>query len=393
LSLGELRRELLADLDRLRDLAGYLRAGWPRYNTLFGRDSLISAWQTLGIDPSIARATLLVLAKFQGHSIDDASEEEPGKILHEYRFEPAAQAELPGWKFPYYGSVDSTPLFLVVASAYLARTGDRALLSTLWPAIERAHAWMTKFGDIDGDGFLEYRSRNPRALFHQGWKDGSEDHLKISPPVALVEVQGYAIMAHRGFADMAEKSEAAAGAARARELADGLQSALARAFWWAKEGTFYLALDGAKRPRAAVTSNPGHLLVTGVLERPVARSLVGRLFRKDLWTPYGIRTHASSEPDFNPYGYHTGTVWPHDNWIIYKGLQAMGFRQEAGRVREALLNAREELGKLPELYAVVDDSIVDLSEAPVAGTQANPVQAWASAGLLEMIDQTERSSP
>ena len=386
MSLRELRRELLADLEKLRDPAGYLRAGWPRYSTLFGRDSLISAWQTLGIDPSIARATLLVLAKYQGTSIDDSSEEQPGKILHEYRFDPAAQAELPGWKFPYYGSIDSTPLFLVVASAYVARTGDRELLSHLWPAIEAAHAWMRKFGDTDGDGFLEYRSRNPRALFHQGWKDGSEDHLKISPPVALVEVQGYAILAHRGFADLAERRGMSAEAGRARELAAGLQGALARAFWWPAEGTFYLALDGAKRPRTAVTSNPGHLLITGALEQRTARSVVDRLFRNDMWTPYGVRTHATTEPDFNAYGYHMGPVWPHDNWILYKGLQSMGFHREATRIREALLNAHDTLGKIPELYAVVDDSIVDLSESPVAGTRSNPVQAWASAGLLEMID-------
>jgi len=385
LSLRELRRELLADLEKLRDPAGYLRAGWPRYNTLFGRDSLISAWQTLEIDPSIARATLLVLAKYQGTSIDDSSEEQPGKILHEYRFDPAAQAELPGWKFPYYGSIDSTPLFLVVASAYVARTGDRELLSHLWPAIEAAHAWMRKFGDTDGDGFLEYRSRNPRALFHQGWKDGSEDHLKISPPVALVEVQGYAILAHRGFADLAERRGMSAEAGRARELAAGLQGALARAFWWPAEGTFYLALDGAKRPRTAVTSNPGHLLITGALEQRTARSVVDRLFRNDMWTPYGVRTHATTEPDFNAYGYHMGPVWPHDNWILYKGLQSMGFHREATRIREALLNAHDTLGKIPELYAVVDDSIVDLSKSPIAGTQSNPVQAWASAGLLEMI--------
>ena len=385
MSLRELRRELLGDLEKLRDPAGYLRAGWPRYNTLFGRDSLISAWQTLEIDPSIARATLLVLAKYQGTSIDDSSEEQPGKILHEHRFDPAAQAELPGWKFPYYGSIDSTPLFLVVASVYVARTGDRELLSNLWPAIERAHAWMTKFGDMDGDGFLDYRSRNPRALFHQGWKDGSDDHLKISPPVALVEVQGYAILAHRGFADLAERRGMSAEAGRARELAAGLQGALARAFWWPAEGTFYLALDGAKRPRTAVTSNPGHLLITGALEQRTARSVVDRLFRNDMWTPYGVRTHATTEPDFNAYGYHMGTVWPHDNWILYKGLQSMGFHREATRIREALLNAHDTLGKIPELYAVVDDSIVDLSKSPIAGTQSNPVQAWASAGLLEMI--------
>lgn len=389
MSPRNVRRELLRDLENLRDSAGYLRAGWPRYNTLFGRDSLISAWQTLSTDPSIARSTLRTLAHYQGQSLDDVSEEEPGKILHEHRFDPSAQAELPGWKFPYYGSVDSTPLFLIVASAYASRTGDRELPSTLWPAVERAHAWITKFGDIDGDGFLEYRRRNPSGLFHQGWKDGGEDHLKIPPPVALVEVQGYAVMAHRGFAQLATLVEQLPKAARARALAERLQAALPQAFWWESEGTFYLALDGGKRPRAAVTSNPGHLLISGALDDQTAKAVVARLFRKDMWTPYGIRTHASSEPDFDPYGYHTGSVWPHDNWIIYKGLRRMGFHREADQIREALLDAHRNLGKIPELYAVVDDSIVDLSGSPVGRTRANPLQAWASAGLLDMIADVE----
>lgn len=388
MSLRDLRQQLLADLGRLRDPEGYLRAGWPRYHTLFGRDSLVSAWQTLGLDPSIARATLRVLARHQGRAIDDLSEEEPGKVLHEHRIEPAARAEMPDWKFPYYGSIDSTPLFLVVAAAYVSRTDDRDFLRELWPAVDRAHGWIQEFGDLDRDGFLEYRRRNPHGLFHQGWKDGSSDHLRISPPVALVEVQGYAVMAHRAFAALAARLGNHREATHWEAVADDLVVTLSRAFAWPEQGTFFLALDGAKRPRDAVTSNPGHLLMAGVLEPPAADALVDRLFRRDMWTPFGIRTHASSEPDFDPYGYHLGTVWPHDNWMIWRGLRAMGYRGEADRIRDALVAAHESLRKIPELYAVVDDAIVDLSESPRSGTRANPVQAWASGGLLDMLSNS-----
>lgn len=385
MSVEELRRQLLGELDRLRAPEGYLRAGWPRYHTLFGRDSLISAWQMLYSDPSIARATLQILAKYQGRRIDSSSEQEPGKILHEYRFDPASQRELPGWVFPYYGSVDSTPLYVILAAAYFERTRDRGFMDSLWPAIQAAVAWINNYGDKDRDGFIEYARKNPAALFHQGWKDGSADHLKIRPPVALVEVQGYVFAAYRAFAAMAREIGVSVGIEESSQHADQLRERFNEAFWWPKEGTFFLALDGEKHPRSAVTSNPGHLLFTGIVDEDKRAAIARRLLREDMWTPYGIRTHATSEPDFDPYGYHTGTVWPHDNWIIWRGLRDCGFREEAERVREALFLAHEELGHLPELYAVVDDKIVDLSVRPVAGTAANPIQAWSIGALLDML--------
>ena len=378
------RQALLADLDKLRDPQGYLRAGWPRYHTLFGRDSLISAWQTLRVDSSIARSTLQVLASYQGRRVDPVAEEEPGKILHEHRFDSASRAELPGRVFPYYGSVDSTPLFLVVAGAYLATTGDAGFLEELWHALVAAHTWMTTYGDPDRDGFLEYKSRNPSALFHQGWKDGSEDHLKIRPPVALVEVQGYAYAAHLAFAEISRSLARRKEAEEALDAAERLRVRVNHAFWWPEQGTFYLALDGAKRPRAAVTSNPGHLLATGVVDTEKIAPLVRRLFARDLWTSYGIRTHSTAEPDFDPYGYHTGTVWPHDNWFLYRALRAVGYAREADQVREALFRAYSLLGEIPELYAVVDDHVIDLSSGAVHGTQANPIQAWSLGALLDM---------
>jgi glycogen debranching enzyme len=371
-----------------------LFAGAPRYKTLFGRDSLISAWQMLSIDPSIASATLRVLASYQGRSTDARSEEEPGKILHEHRFDAASRAELPDWKFPYYGSVDSTPLFLIVAGEYVRQTNDLRLLRDLWPAVVAAHQWVQTRADLDGDGFIEYERKNPRGLFHQGWKDGSDDHLGVSPPVALVEVQGYAYAAHQAFAFLAHVLGRDDQVVAVLPAADTLRGRINEEFWMDDRGFFGLALDGKKQLRRAVTSNPGHLLLCKAVESRRLERTINRFFHDDLWTEYGVRTHASSEPDFDALSYHRGTIWPHDNWFLYRGLRALGRVSDARRILEALLRAHEELGKIPELYAVVDGRIVDLSTAsPTAKVQANPLQAWSSAGLLDMMSQDEDAEP
>ncbi|TLZ93032.1 MAG: hypothetical protein E6J95_08215 [Methanobacteriota archaeon] len=384
MDLSAVRARLWDDLNRLRASAGYLRAGAPRYSTLFGRDSLISAWQMLELDPSIAAATLRVLAAHQGHRMDSRSEEEPGKILHEHRFEKSQQAELPDWGFPYYGSIDSTPLFLIVADAYVAATGDETMLKELWSAIGAAYHWMVEFGDLDGDGYLEYSRKNPHGLWHQGWKDGSEDHLRIAPPVAMVEVQGYAVAAHRAYARLARRRGLGDASLRAEASADRIRIALNRDFWMPKSQFFALALDGSKHLRTAITSNPAHLLAVQAVGEERIEPLVSRLFADDLWTPYGLRTHASSEPDFDPYGYHLGTIWPHDNWFLYRGLKLLGRDPEARRIRDAMLRVWEELGCIPELLAVVHGKLEDLSHGG-HGVGANPLQAWSSAGLLDMI--------
>jgi len=393
MNLERLRARLAEDVERLRAPEGYLRAGSPRYFTLFGRDSLISAWQTLRYDPRIAESTLRVLASYQGRRTDPRSEEEPGKILHEHRFDPASQKELPDWGFPYYGSVDSTLLFLIVADEYGRHTGDERLAADLWPALLAAHRWMDVHGDLDGDGFIEYQRKNPHGLFHQGWKDGSVDHLRIEPPAAMVEVQGYAVAAHRAFAALAERRGQVELAREARAQAMRVGDALNRSFWMPDAGYYALALDGGKRMRRAITSNPGHLLLMGAVPDDRMAATVSRLFRDDLWTPYGVRTHATSEPDFDPFGYHLGTVWPHDNWFLYRGLRAAGFEREAGRVRDALLRAYEELKGIPELYAVVDDRLIDLSATPKGDTRANPLQAWSAGALIDLLGEGEALSP
>lgn len=393
MSRDDLVRRLEEDLRGLRAPDGYLLAGAPRYHTLFGRDSLIAAWQTLGHDPTIARDTLRVLARFQGRRTDARAEEEPGKILHEHRLDEASRAELPQWTFPYYGSVDATPLFLVVAHEYVRRTGDDTLLRELWGTLTAAWRWMVRFGDADGDGYLEYERRNPDGLLHQGWKDGWKDHLRIVPPVALVEVQGYAFAAHRAYASLAVRMGEPALARHVTDRAASLFEGLNRDFWMEDRTFFALALDGAKRPRETITSNPGHLLAMGAVVRERVPAVVDRLFREDLWTPYGIRTHSTSEPDFDPHGYHTGTVWPHDNWFSYRGLRLLGYRREADRIRDALRRVHEALGRIPELYAVVDGQLVDLSGEPREGTRANPIQAWSSGALLDMLLESGAPSP
>jgi len=229
-------------------------------------------------------------------------------------------------------------------------------------------------------------------LFHQGWKDGSVDHLGIRPPVALVEVQGYACAAHQAFAFLAEALDRKDRVEGALQAAKRIRHRLNDVFWMEDQGFFAIALDGTKRLRRAITSNPGHLLLCGAAEPRRINPIVQRFFCDDLWTSYGVRTHATSEPDFDAMSYHQGTVWPHDNWFLYRGLLAVGRREEAERIRGALLLAYRELGKMPEHYAVVDDKLVDLSiAAPNVGVRANPLQAWASGGLLDMISRDEGS--
>jgi glycogen debranching enzyme len=372
-------------MERLKSPRGYLNAGYPRYNTLFGRDSLISAWQMLEIDPSIARATLQILAKYQGKAVNPRAEEELGKILHEYRFSLEEQAELPHWDFPYYGSVDSTPLFIILAGRYFRRTGDKTFLLEIWDNIVAAFNWIRDYGDKDGDGYVEYERRNPHGLFHQGWRDGAEDHLKIQPPVAIVEAQGYVHAAYQGLVFLAEELGKNDISGEASEGSEVLRRRFNEDFWMERENYFALALDGGKRQREAITSNPGHLLFTGIVAQDKIKPLISRLFQPDLWTPYGIRNHSSENPDFDPYSYQLGSVWPYDNWIIYTGLRDLGFDRHADQIKKGLLRAYRELGHIPELYVVVDDKIVDLSASPMRGTSANPLQACASAGLLEMI--------
>jgi len=383
---------LLSDMEVLKAPKGYLKAGNPYFDTLFGRDSLIAAWQMLRIDSRIAKATLYWLAFYQAETINDKADREPGRILHVLRNN---LSDMPNREYAYFGSADSTPLFIIVAGEYFKVTLDKDFLLQIWSNIVAAVNWMAVYGDADDDHLVEYERKNQYGDFHQGWKDCVEDHLQISLPVAIVEVQGYAYAAYRAAADLAVqlgKDELFANSWF--EKAEGLRRTFHRSFWWEEESYYYLALDGSKKPRESITSNPGHLLFTGIVPEEVLEKVIERIFQPDLFTPYGIRTVSENDPAFDPFSYHLGSVWPHDNWIVYNGLKKLGFEKEANRIKQALLLAYQELECMPELFRVEGGRIFPLTEGPEyvhhPGPNlgyANRLQAWAICALLDMLQE------
>jgi glycogen debranching enzyme len=375
-----LKQRLLLDLRKLKDRRGFLKAGLPRFDRLFGRDSLISAWQLLDAKPGIAKATLEILSQYQGKVINDEKEEEPGKILHELDFKQKFHPKH-RFPFPYYGSVDSTLLFLILFSFYYKKTKDKKFLDLHWENILKAIHWIEEYGDKDKDLFVEYQKKSKNGLFHQGWKDGFNDHLKINPPVALVEVQGYQYLALREIASLAEEKKDWDLVDKLEGRAWELKKKFNKKFWMEDKKYFALALDGKKQQRKAITSNPGHLLFTGIIrEKEKIDFVVKRLFEKDMFTPYGIRTHSGLEEDFDPKFYHLGSVWPHDNWIIAQGLKKLGYQKEYQKIRKAILRAYKELGYLPEYYVVVNGKItVYLPQPPCY------LQAWSLGALFNFL--------
>lgn len=372
--------KLEANIRALEDREhGYIRAGLPRFNALFGRDSCIVSWQLINYDPSIARRTIEILARLQGKKIDDKSEEEPGKIVHEWHPNPAEYKTLQ-WPLPYYGSVDSTPLFIYLCGLYYEKTVDTEWLTEYWPHILAALEWCEKYGDIDGDALLEYERKNPAGLMHQGWKDSRMNHLNISPPVELIEVQGYYYAALREAAELALMLKDTKLARRLKTRSEKVKKNCLKKFWLADQSFFASVFAESNFADKRVMSNPGHLLFTGILDEcdDKIKKTVGRLFQGDMWTSYGIRTHAESNPDFNPTSYHLGSIWPHDNWIIAQGLKKYGYEKEYQKIKQGLLKVYNELDEIPELYAVVDHKI---EKIPVA---CSP-QAWASGALLNFI--------
>lgn len=373
----ERRRKVLRELKELRGTEGYLRAGKQSYFRLFGRDSLIAAWEVLKWNSGICRATLEILSRLQGKIVHKEREEEPGKILHETEFGRGKHPDL-GFPFPYYGSVDATPLFIIVFSFYVKKTNDKKFFQNHWGNVLMALHWMKKYGDKDRDYFLEYERKNPKGLFHQGWKDGTEDHLTIEPPVAIVEAQGYQYLALQEAAELACIQRDWGLEEQLKERASGLRKEFNKKFWMEDKRYFALALDGKKRQRKAITSNPGHLLFAGIVEGDKIDYVVERLFAPDMWTEYGIRTHSLEEQDFDWQSYHMGSVWPHDNWIIAEGLRKLGYFTQYLRIKKALLRAYEKLGCLPELYGVTP-------EGEIRMLPANYPQAWASGALLDFL--------
>lgn len=365
-----------------------ISAGIPWFTAPFGRDSIIASLQVLMVNPEIARETLLFLASTQGEEVDEWTEEEPGKILHELRRgEMAACREIP--HIPYYGSVDSTPLFLILIGETLRWTGDLGLIRRLMPHAERALEWIDAYGDIDGDGFVEYARRSPRGLVNQGWKDSGDgvsfpDGTIPEPPIVLIEVQGYVYAAK---SEMAEVYAALGNSRRSSELraeAAALRQRIDDAFWMEDRGFYALALDARKQRVPTITSNPGHLLWAGVPSPEQARRMTGVLLNAEMFSGWGIRTLARHQAVYNPLSYHNGTIWPHDNALIALGMARYGLRREAASVFNALLDAALHFRyhRLPELFCGIWREETD---APVAYPVSCSPQAWASGAIFQML--------
>jgi glycogen debranching enzyme len=377
-------RALYIEVDGEQVISG----GIPWYSTVFGRDSIITSLQTLLLNPHVARDTLRYLARRQGTRGDAFTEEEPGKILHELRRgEMARSGEIP--HVPYFGSVDATPLWLVLLHETWRWTGDAELVRELLPNAKRALGWIDRYGDVDGDGFVEYGRHSPKGLVNQGWKDSGDgvpwpDGRRPIPPIALAEVQGYVYDAKIRMADLFQSFGDPARADLLRSEAARLQAAIRREFWLEELDTFALALDGAKQPLPTIASNAGHLLWSRVPTAEQAARLARRLLDADLFSGWGIRTLSALHPAFNPMSYHNGSVWPHDNAIVVLGLSLYGRARDALPVVRALHEAavRAELQRLPELFCgLARERGVRWVRYPVSCAP----QAWASGAFFMLL--------
>jgi glycogen debranching enzyme len=366
----------------------YLAAGVPWFTTLFGRDALISAYEAIAMRPALAVATLEVLAVRQATADDPTRDANPGKMLHELRTgEMAHTGELPFGR--YYGSVDATPLWLILLGETFAWTGDMGLVDRLWPHALAALEWIDRFGDLDGDGFVEYQRRAPRGLLNQGWKDSSDSvrdrHGRpMTSPIALAEVQGYVHEAKQRMADLARRRGEGDLAARLEREAAELRARFEAAFWVEDLGYYAMALGPDKRPADAITSNIGQALWGGIISPVRARAVVDRLTSADCDSGWGIRTYASGQPGYNPLGYHTGSVWPHDNALIVAGMKRYGFDDQAADLASRIFEAARHFpdGRMPELFCGFDRRSVDV---PVPYPVACSPQAWSAAAPLQVM--------
>ncbi|HZC45244.1 MAG TPA: amylo-alpha-1,6-glucosidase, partial [Candidatus Acidoferrum sp.] len=370
------------------DHGAFIMAGVPWFATIFGRDSIITALSILPFHPDIAARTLRTLARFQGTTVDEARDEQPGKIVHEIRHgEMAATGEVPFGR--YYGSVDATPLFLWLYGRCVESSGDLDLAGELWPNVERAIAWIEQSGDLDGDGYVKYMRKTPRGLANQGWKDSFDAIFHSNgelarPPIALAEVQGYVYAACISVASAAVRLGHGAVADRLRARASALKQSFERDFWLEREGMIALALDADKQPCRVMTSNGAHCLATGLVDGDRAAAMCKRLLADDMYSGWGIRTLSRNEKRYNPMSYHNGSVWPHDNAIAALGLARAGDQTGAVKVLEGLFHASEQLNtsSLPELFCGFRR---ETGLGPVPYPVACYPQAWSAASIFMIL--------
>lgn len=365
-----------------------IAAGIPWFATMFGRDSIIAAYQSLLLNPKLADETLRVLARYQGKENDDWRDEQPGKILHEYREGEMTRArEMPFG--PYYGSVDSTPLWLILLSEAFNWTADERLVKDMLPHAHGALEWIDNYGDLDGDGFVEYLRRSPRGLVNQGWKDSWDANMHrdgevAKPPVALCEIQGYVYEAKYRMASLMRSFGEIRAADKLKKDAGELAKRFEKSFWMPQRGFYAMALDRDKRQLQVISSNPGHLLFSRILPQERARTLAQRFMQPDMFSGWGLRTMSRDERVFNPLSYHRGSVWPHDNSIVAHGMALYEFREAAlcvftGLV-QAALNFRDY--RLPELFCGLQRREHD---EPVQYPVSCSPQAWASGAVFLLL--------
>ena len=358
-------------------------AGLPWFMAIFGRDTIVTSYQSLWVGPELVRGALHALSELQGTKIDDFKDEQPGRIPHELRFGELTALGLKPHS-PYYGTCDATPLWLVLLSEYWRYTHDDACVHELRDSAMAALRWIDEFGDADGDGYVEYKTRSTQGLENQGWKDSGDgitfaDGRLAEPPIALAEIQGYVFDAKRRTAELAERVwKDDELAARLRRESEELAKRFERDFWITSRGGYYaLGLDKDKQLIDSKTSNMGHLLWSGIVRPNRASKVVKQLLAKDMFSGWGIRTLSMDDAAFNPIGYHTGTVWPHDNSIIAEGFARYGFREEANTVILGMLEAaRHTDHRLPEAFAGYPR---EANAFPVRYPTACSPQAWATA--------------